>query len=157
MIANFNTITCDEFIFQSWKWPILIGQFQNFKNTFTRSIHSFKTFRISCTLDATKDEKIYSEETAKLVDEEEMDNKFHADTKYNQLISPIYYMPKTTNHSFGSNHINKVNDQLQLVLLFTSACNISAYRRIYLCFLWICCFEKIMFRKTFGYKPRTLL
>ncbi|PFX13199.1 hypothetical protein AWC38_SpisGene22740 [Stylophora pistillata] len=45
--------------------------------------------------DATKDEKIYSEETAELVDEEEMDNVFHVDTKYNH----------------DGAHLRKVNDK----------------------------------------------
>ena len=30
VIANFNTLTCDEFLYQSWEWEILIGQFRNF-------------------------------------------------------------------------------------------------------------------------------
>ena len=75
VIANFNTVICDEFVYQSWEWAILIGQFWNYQNTFGRVFN---------TLDSTEDEAFYSEETAELVGGEELDGEFDADTEDEQ-------------------------------------------------------------------------
>ena len=40
---------------------------------------------------------------------------------------------------------------------FISAWSIPVYRGMNLYFLWNCCFGKILFEETLGYKPRTLL